>query len=430
MLDFALLCTRWGNSVRWFKYSTKPTRDGEGFKDIEMVDDWRLHMKWAKDGLIITSGNWRYLHELDSYREFGYEIFSPTVASAKLEIDRDAGMEAMKAAGIDIAPYEIFDSLQDAEKFALKADSCYVFKPLGDEADKSLTYVAHDPADLVGWLRQKISGGKKLKGKCMLQEKLDMVGEISVSGWFGPNGFLPNKYQLCFEFKKLMPGDIGQNTGEMGSVVQYVETDKLVTEALLPMAPILKVLGHRGDFCISGGIDPQGKFWPFEFTARLGWPAFFLQCASHKGDPAKWMRDLLDGKDTLRVTNDVCIGVVVGQPPFPIYEAKPEQVEGNPIAGIEEDDPAVHLVSAMKSKGPRMEGDKIVEDMILQTTGPYVLAATGLGKTVKKAQDKVYKTLGNIKIKDMLYRNDIGSSLEEKLPIMHKHAYAVEMDFE
>lgn len=426
-LDMAIRFAAADHDVRWYRYSTKPTRDGEGFKGFKIVDDWRPHMEWARDGLILTTGNWRFIHELDRYRDFGYRIFAPTVASARLEIDRSAGMEAMKAVGIELPAYQSFDSLEAAERFARRSDRAWVHKPLGDESDKSLTYVSRDPADLCGWLRRQIAHGKKPKGEVMLQEKIDMLCELGVSGWFGSEGFLEDKWQVCFEHKNLMDGEHGPATGEMGTVCQYVETDKLADEMLRPMAPILQALGHRGDFAIGCGIDNHGKAWPFEFTARCGWPAFFIQMASHRGDPAKWMRDLLDGKDSLKVSYDVAIGVVCAQPRFPYANSPADLVEGNPIAGGDRVLDNIHFVSAMVGKGPRMDAGRVVDGPVYETTGEYVLVATGLGKTIERARAKVYQTVDDIHFPDMMYRQDIGEKVMKALPGLHRHGYATEM---
>jgi len=431
-LDFAMRCAAADHEVRWFRYSPPgkpPLRDGEGIKGFTIVDDWREHMGWVgRDGLIVTTGNWRFLHELDRYRDMGFKVFSPTVASARLEINRAAGMDAMQSAGIDVPPYQVFGSLEDAERFARKSDRAWVHKPMGDEADKALTYVASDPADMCGWLRRQIASGKTLKGQCMLQEKIDMLAEVGVSGWFGPDGFLPDRWQVCFEHKNLMEGERGPATGEMGTICQYVEDDKLAEQMLKPMEPILRALGHRGDFAVGAGIDTQGRAWPFEFTCRLGWPAFFLQVASHRGDPAKWMRDLLDGRDSLKVSYDVAIGVVMAQPRFPYANSPPEMVEGVPIAGVEDVLDDVHLVSAMIGKGPRMEGGKAVEGPTHQTTGEMVLVATALGKTVDRARAKVYRTIDGIRFPNAIYRSDIGCKVIEAMPALHRFGYAMEME--
>lgn len=424
-LDFALRCAAWGHSVRLFRYSPRrPIRDGDGFRQIEIVDDFRPHMAWARDGLILNTGNCAFLADIDRYREFGFKIFSPTRRSAALEIDRKTGMDAMEAAGIRLAPYQMFDSLEDAEKAARRSDKAYVFKTMGDENDKSMTFVSHDPAEMVGWIRRKIAKGVSLKGQCMLQEKIDADFEIGVNGWMGPSGFLRGKFQVSFEHKPLMSGDIGPNTGEMISVSKYVETDPIVDELLKPLEPILRTLGHLGDFCVGAMIDKAGNPWPLEHTARCGYPALFGQMATHKGDPAKWMRDLLDDKDTLRVSDDVCMAVVVGQPYFPYNKSSPSDVEGNPISGLEEVLDDVHLCAVMVGKGPVMEGGKIVDRPQYQTAGEYVLVATGTGQTIDAARKRVYKTIDQIHFPNMMYRDDGGEKVEKSLPFMKKHGYA------
>ena len=426
-LDFCARAAADGHEVRWFRVTKHPM--GRGFHGVKVIDDWRASMAWAKDGLIVTTGNAKWLQELDRYRDLGFKIFAPTVASAKLEIDRSAGMDAMKAVGIDLPHYEQFPTLEAAEAFARKSDKAYVFKPLGSEDDKSLTYVSSSPADMVGWIQRQRERGMVLKSPCMLQEKIDMVSELGVSGWFGPEGFLPNKWQMCFEHKKLCNDDKGPSTGEMGTVCKYSETDRLAEEMLLPMEPILRTLGHRGDFAIGCGIDSKGKAWPFEFTCRLGWPAFFIQVASHKGDVCQWMRDLLDGKDTLKVDYRPAIGVVMAQPPFPQWNGKPECVDGNPISGMEDVWDQVHPCMMQIAKGPYMDGGKVKDGPIHQTAGEQICVVTGLGATVEKARKSVYEAVSEIGFSDALYRTDIGLKLEDELPKLHKLGWAEGIEF-
>jgi len=428
-LDFALRCIDAGHDVRWFKYPDKGkvTRDGEGFKGLNIIDEWKPSMPWARDGLIICSGNFKYIYELDRFRDLGYKVFGPTVKSAELEINRKAGMDVMKSVGIDTPPYFMFDSLEDAEKFARKAQDGYAFKTLGDEADKSLSYVASDPAQLAGWIRQKIDRGMVLKGPCMLQEKIDMLCDFGAAGWMGPEGFLPDKMEISFEHKKLMNGEIGCNTGEQGTLIQIVESDRLIDECLLPLEPVLRALGHCGDFSIGVGIDTKGKAWPFEFTARMGWPDFHIRMATTKGDPAQWMRDWLDGKDTLKVTRDPAIGVVMAHGMYPHGKSPPETVENIPIYGLDEVWNDVHPVAVMLGNGPQMKGGKVVDGPVFKTSGEYVLVATGTGKTVTKAKENVYKTIDKIKFSDAAYRTDISDKVIKVLPKLHGFGYATTM---
>ncbi|MDA8249425.1 MAG: hypothetical protein M0Z28_09610 [Rhodospirillales bacterium] len=433
-LDFVLRAAAAGHDVRWYRHSPrKPIHDGDGFAGFQRVADWRQHMAWAREGLIVNTGNAALLHELDRYRELpGYDraIFGPSVASARLEIDRGAGMEAFKAVGIELVPYQTVASLDEAEAVARRTDRALVFKPAGSTEDKSATYVAKDPADLVGWLRRKKARGGLGKGPFMLQDKLDMVGELSVAGWFGPEGFLPDKWNVCAEFKKFMAGDIGMATGEMGSVTQYVRSDKLAAEALEPLAPILRTLGHRGDICVSGGMDARGRFSPFEFTCRFGYPAWFNQSACHRGDPVEWMRDLLAGRDTLRVSHDVCVSVVLGAGRFPHNATPPDQIEGLPIAGVEDVIDDLHLCQVMRGMAPVMQGGEVVDVPTCQVAGEYVAVATGTAPTVEAARKSVYATVDAVAFPDKMYRNDIGCSLRESLPKFHAHGYYADMRYD
>ncbi len=427
-LDFALRCAAAGDTVRLYRHMPKrKERYAEGFSEITLVDDWRASMPWAREGLIVLTGNFALLHELDRYREFGYQIFAPTVASARLEIDRMAGMKAAQAAGLAVPEFHVFSSLEETEKFARKQDRGFVFKPAGDEENKAMTYVASDPADLVGWLQRQIKSGKQMK-QCLLQEKVDVLSELGVSGWMGPEGFLRDKWQICIEHKRLMVGEHGPATGEMGSVCQYVETDRLADEMLTPLEPVLRTLGHRGDFAVGAIVDTAGKAWFLEVTARCGYPAWWIQTASHRGNPSKWMLDLLKGKDSLRVSYDVAIGVVCAQPPFPYgHDVPVSMVEGNPIAGVDDVADQVHLASVMKAKGPVWRDSKIVEEQTYETTGPYVLVCTGLGKTVERARQKVYRAVDSVKFADKLFRNDIGLKVIDSLSEMRNHGYCLDM---
>lgn len=427
-LDFALRCADAGHSVKWYRFSKKPCRDGEGFPGIEIVPSWREHMKWAKSGVILTTANHKFLKELDTFRDFGFPIFAPTAASAELEIDRAAGMKVLEKAGCNIPPYKTFDSLQAAEAFARKSDQAWVFKTLGDEDDKSLSFVSADPAELVGWLQRKQAQGVKLKGPCMLQEKIEMIAEVGAACWMGSKGFLRDKIEVSFEHKKLMPGELGPNTGEQGTVCQYAEKDPVGDDILYAMEDVFMKLGHRGDLNINGGVDRKGRYWPFEFTCRLGWPDFYIRTAMHKGDPVQWMRDAMMGKDTLKVRREVAIGVVCSIPPYPHDPAPPEMVEGNPIGGLEAIWDDVHPVQMMMGKGPVMKSGAVVEGRQFQTTGDYVLVTTGLGKTVTDAQKAVYAVTEHVRIPNLQYRNDIGEKVKGKLKELHALGYATDME--
>lgn len=431
-LDFCYRCVEAGHKVKWFLRPSKPgekAKDGKGFAGIERVDDWRPSMKWAKDGLVWVAHNAMYLKDLDNWRDFGFPIFAPSYRSAQLEINRGAGMKALEQHGIPVPEYHTFPTLEAAEQYAAKQSEPLVFKTMGDEEDKSLTCVAHSAAEMVETIRGWRAKGMKLKGPCMLQTRIDGI-EMGVSGWMGPQGFLEKKWNHNFEYKRLMPGDYGPNTGEQGTVIQYARRSKLADQVLAPLESFLLGLGHRGDVDVNCIIEKKtGTPYVLEFTCRPGWPHHQIVQATHGKDPAAWMRELLEGRDTLDVSYDCAIGVVVTQPPYPEPAKDLERVEGVPIYGTEDVWEHVHPWQMMFAKGCDMEGGKIVERDIPKTTGDYIMVVSATGKTVSEASDRCYEAVGKIKVKNMQVRNDVGADLKKKLPTLHNLGYCPELEF-
>ena len=425
-LSFCWRCVLAGHKVRWYvkpkPCNNKQTGDGFG---IEKIGNWVSSVMWAD--LVFATTNDDYMERLDSLKSRA-KIFAPSKKSADLEVKRADGMKFLESHGIDVPSYKTFPSLKEAESYVQKKPGRYVFKTLGDHEDKSLSYCSKDPADMVARLQRWQQMNMNPKGEVMLQEFIPGI-EIGVSRWMGSKGWVgpPNEN---FEFKKLMAGDIGPNTGEMGTVMKYTGESKLFDEVLKPMTEGIRKLGHLGDIDINCIVDEKGKAWPLEFTSRPGWPAFNIMMSEHKGDPAKWMLDAINGKDTLQVTDEVAIGVVIAQPDFPYGKMKEEEKAGMPIYGVtEKNQKYIHPQAVKMDKLPDMEGDKVVEKTMWATAGDYLAVVTGMGKTIKQAQKRVYKTVDDICVANMLYRSDIGDRLQESLVELHKHGFGVSFEF-
>jgi phosphoribosylamine---glycine ligase len=415
-----------GHVVRFFMKPdarTNPKRL-DGFPRIQKVSNWADHVKWAD--LIFVTGNDTYIPQLERRKQEGAKYFGPSVASRDLEVKRSFGMDFLKKHDIDTPPYRTFKSLKEAESFCWKSDYRWVFKTLGDNEDKSLSYCSKSPADMIARLQRWQKIGMNPKGEVMLQEFIPGM-EYAVSRWMGKNGWIGLPC-VNWEYKKLMPGNYGPNTGEMGTVMQYVRKDKIYSDILEPLGKSLQALGHLGDIDINCIIDEKGKAWPLEFTVRPGWPAFNLMLELHKGDPVKWMQDALEGKDTLEVIQDSAVCVVISQPDFPYSKMGYDKTEGIPIYGLTRSvlrhfQPQAVMIQTM----PDMEGTKAVERPLWVTSGEYVGVVTATGSSVSQAIHRAYKTCDEIEIADKIVRNDIGKNLEEDLPKLKKMGYAEEV---
>jgi len=426
-LDLILRCVSAGHSVRYFLRKENNQGIGRGFPGIEYVDNWATSMKWAD--LVCCTGNDQFLERIDYFRKQGVCFYGPSAASAKLELNRQAGMEFFKKHGIECPEYQTFETLDDALAYQVKSEERHVFKTLGDEEDKSLSYVGKTPADMVARIQRWKKLGMTLKGPCMLQQFIPGI-EFGVSRWMGSDGFIGLANEN-FEHKKLLSGNCGPNCGEAGTVQKYVTASKLYDAVLAPLEEGLVKLKHLGDVDVNCIIDEAGKAWPLEFTMRPGWPANNIMAACHKGDPVQWMLDACNGEDTLEVSTAIACGIVLAQPDYPYSKATKAETLDVPIYGVTDKNRKFIAPQSVKmAKLPQMVDGAVKEAPMWATCGDYLAVVTGTGKSVKVACERAYKTLKELHVPDAMYRDDIGEGLAKSLPELYKHGYATEFKYE
>jgi phosphoribosylamine--glycine ligase len=428
-LSFACRAAQAGHEVRWFVRNADSINPdmGRGFKDIQKVYNWIASVRWAD--LIFPTSNCAFMPQLTKLMREGYPIFGPTTQSAALEINRGEGLQLLAEYGIESAPYQTFKSFKDAYRHVESTTGRFVFKTLGDEEDKSLTYVSKGPADMLAWLEQKMKTSS-VKGEVMLQEFVEGI-ELGVSRFMGGRGFV-GPYNESFEHKKLMSGNYGPNTGEMGTVAYFTKESKLGEETLGKLEYALLDRGHRGDVALGFMIDKQGVPRPNEWTVRPGWPIWHMMAASVRDDPCQWMLDALNGVDSTSFKEDIGACIVVGTPPMPNRGDAKERANttGKPIYGVTNGN-RKHLnpVDVMLQPMPDMEGDKLVRRPMWCTSGCYNVVVTGFGRDVKQATERAYKTTKQLHVSNMLVRDDVGEKLKETLPILHNQGFALHCEY-
>ena len=424
-LSFALRAQAAGHAVRWF-VKPRPSNSpdvGKGFKGVERVDNWVAHAGWAD--LIISTSNDDYIERLSFFAKKGYPVFAPSPESAKLEISRKDGMRLLEKCGIECVPYKTFASMADAEKHVRKTEERFVFKTLGDNEDKSLTYVSKSPADLIAWMQRT----PPPKGEVMLQSFVKGI-EMGVSRFMGSKGWV-GQYNESFEHKKLMPGNYGPNTGEMGTIAYFTPESKLGNETLGKLEEELLKRGHRGDTALGFMIDEAGKPWPTEWTCRLGWPIANMMLGATKGDPVVWMRDALDGKDTTTFSEDIGCCLILAHGDFPHGNFTKKQVAGVPVYGVTRGTlPHLHPQAVQLMTLPAMiTEDKVKDKEMWATAGDYVAVIDGFGKSVSQAAKRAYSTVEKLHIANPIVRDDVGEALEHQLPKLHAMGYATHCNY-
>lgn len=431
-LDFAMRAQEDGHQVVWFDRHRKDGSVRQAGKGIvpKLIDYDLLRSKyidWAD--LIFLPDNTHYLDMLEPHRLRGAPIFGPGMEAAEWELDRDRGQEVMKKAGLRTIKSVPFHDYDDAAKFIEKHPTYLVSKPSGD-ADKAMSYVADDAASLIHMMTDRWKKNEKYRSDArkhgfLLQEKVKGV-EMAVGGIYGPGGWVDCWYEN-FEYKKLMNGDLGPNTGEMGTLSMWTAKSKLADVALKPMTRQLKAIDYVGFIDIAGMIDEQGEFWPFEFTMRPFWPGFHNIMATMEGDPAQQMVDCIMGRDTWQIAEGTtCVSVVIAIPDFPYSHLTQREVCGIPVYANAERK-QVHLCEVQLTEDiPCMVGEQVMRMPCYSTAGDYVAVVTGCGETITGARRSVYSAVKKVKVPgNSFYRTDIGSGrMISGLPELQKHGFA------
>ena len=425
MLDFAVRAKADGHQVKWFIARTVKTMHiGKGLGDF--VADWRDWMRWAD--LVILPDNTRYLREVDAWRKReGTLVVGASMETAAWELDRNCGQQVFKKHGIAVPPYKEFAKYDEAIAYVKKEDRRFVSKPCGDEPDKSLSYVAKSPADMV-YMLERWKKAQRHKGNFILQEFIGGT-EMAVGAWCGPHGF---NVGFCenWEFKKLMAGETGPATGEMGTVVRIVKRSKLADLVLKPLEATLVKMKYVGYVDVNCIIDDEGNPWPLEFTMRKGWPTFNIQQALVQGDTVQWLADLANGRDSKPFLMDaVAVGVVMAIPDFPYSHLTRKDVVGIPLYGLKKPvTPNVHLCEVMQGHAPQTIQGTIKDAPCLVTAGDYLLVASGTGDTVRSAARAAYRTMKKIEVPNSpFWRPDIGQRLEKQLPTIQAKGFAKDL---
>lgn len=424
------LAMRWqdaGHQVRWFFRQTERNAPiGKGL--VAKVDDWREWIRWAD--LVILADNTKYLRELDVWRSArGVPIIGATQGAAEWELDRTLGQRLLKKVGVPILPFREFTRYDDAIAYVKRENRRFVSKPLGDEPDKSLSYVAKSAPDLIYMLERWKKKGRHKSG-FILQEHVSGC-EMAVGGFFGPSGFAAGWWEN-WEFKALMPGDKGPNCGEMGTVIRLTKTSRLADKMLKPLEGELERLGYTGYVDVNCIVDEAGNAWPLEFTMRFGWPTFNIQQELFEGDSAEWLADLSGGRDAKRLAYEsLAVGVVMALPQFPYPGTPMENVVGVPVYGLTQSlMPHVHPGEMMMGAAPAERDGRIEDAPMLLTAGTYVLVASGRGESVRQAAGRAYRVLDRLSAPaSPFWRTDIGARLKTQLPAIQAKGYAKGMAY-
>lgn len=338
----------------------------------------------------------------DELRAAGKLVFGPGSDGARLEGSKAWMKEVLQDAGVPTAGYGAFADVGPALAFLRTLPGPWVVKTDGLAAGKGVlvTDSFEAAADDV---RAKLSGAAfgDAGRRVVIEEWLDGP-ELSLLCVCDGRRAVP--LAPAQDFKRLLDGDAGPNTGSMGaySPVPFLGPGVVAEVLERAVRPTLAALTTRG-------IDYRGVLYAglmltadgpkiVEYNVRFGDPEAQVVLPRSAGDLAALLAEAAEGhiKSEPQFDERAAVTVVLATEGYPL-----EPRIGDVIEGLEKAD-ALPDVTVFRA-GVAREGDQWV------TAGGRVLNVTGMGDDVAAARATAYDAVSVISWPGMHYRTDIAS---------------------
>jgi phosphoribosylamine--glycine ligase len=310
----------------------------------------------------------------------------------------------MEFARIPTAEARTFESAPAAIAYVEEQGGPVVVKADGLAAGKGVT-VCDGPADartaILEAMEQHRFGDA---GNSVLIEERMEGPELSILAFCDGQTVLP--LPAAQDFKRSLDGDLGPNTGGMGSYSPVpIATDAVIEEAmdriLNPVAAQLAQMGRHYVGVIYAGLmlTPAG-LKVVEFNCRFGDPETQAILPRLELDLGELMAATTQGSLAgmkVACSDRACVTVVAASGGYP--EADP-LVTGFEITGLEE---AEALGVQIFHSGTAEREGKLV------TSGGRVLSVSALGDDQAAARELAYRAMQRINFEGMRIRRDIAS---------------------
>ena len=340
----------------------------------------------------------------DRFQAAGLLLFGPPRAAALIESSKRFAKDLMARYKVPTARARVFNSYPEARDYAQEAPLPLVVKADGLAAGKGVV-VAHRRQDALEALRLQMEEKQfGAAGETVLIEECLSGPEVSVFA-FVDGGHVSTMTAAC-DYKRVGDGDVGPNTGGMGSFSPPPFWDRALEERVRAeiMEPVARALAENGSpyrGVLYGGLmlTADGPK-VVEFNCRLGDPETQVILPRLKTDLAEAMMMTAQGRleeASIRWEDTACVAVVVASGGYPgRYET------GHPISGLEElqnsDVTVFHAGTKACSRATEVVTD-----------GGRVLTVASLGSDLEEARSRVYANIGRVRFKDSFYRNDIAA---------------------
>ena len=370
---------------------------GIGAKDLEGITAFAKEN--AIDFAVVAPDDPLVLGAVDMLEAEGIPCFGPNKKAAIIEGSKVFSKDLMKKYGIPTAEYRVFDKMDEALTYLETAPIPTVVKADGLALGKGVTVaMTRDEAKnaVRSCMEDKVFGES---GSHIVIEEFLTGPEVSVLSFTDGNVVVPMVSSM--DHKRAGDGDVGPNTGGMGTVAPnpyYTEevAARCMEEIFLPTMKAMNAEGRTFKGCLYFGLmitDKGPKV--IEYNCRFGDPETQVVLPLLESDLLTVMEATAAGKlaeTEVKFSDKNACCVILASNGYPKQYEK-----GFPITIPEGLEAEVFIAGAKQ------------EDGVLKTNGGRVLGVTALGDTLEEAISKAYAEAGKVKFENAYCRKDIGA---------------------
>ena len=369
-----------------------------GAKDIDKIVSFAK--EHAIDFAVVAPDDPLAMGCVDRLHEVGIPCFGPDAKAARIEASKVFSKNLMKKYGIPTASYEVFNDPVKAMEYLADQSFPIVIKADGLALGKGVL-IPQDyeeaKAAVKSIMEDKAFGDS---GNEIVIEEFLTGPEVSVLAFTDGNAIAPMVSSM--DHKRAGDGDIGLNTGGMGTIAPnpcYTAevADRCMKEIYLPTLAAMRAEGCPFKGCLYFGlmITPNGPK-VIEYNCRFGDPETQVVLPLLKTDLLTVMQAVENetlGDLLVEWHDGAAACVILASGGYPGSYAK-----GKVMSFPETTPVNVTVYHA---------GDKL-QDGVLVTNGGRVLGVTATAPTLKEALEDAYQACETIDFEGKYMRHDIG----------------------
>jgi phosphoribosylamine--glycine ligase len=372
---------------------------------VPRIADWKAELPWvraaADEGIILFENVAEHRGALqDELRRDGFRVIGGSAYGDRLENDRGYAQRVLGDIGLQVCPVRTFHDRRAAVCFLQQNRGRRVLKINGGYD----TFVGEfeDGRDVLAFLTGLPPPQDGIES-FILMAHVEGV-EMGIGAYFDGEKFLAPSC-LDFEHKRFFPGDLGELTGEMGTVVTYERTRRFHALTLGRMEGLLRANGYCGYINLNTIVNRDG-IWPLEFTCRFGYPGYAILDPLQATSWANLFYAMVTrSAQHFETRPGFAVGIVLTTPPFPYQRPDVKVPVGLPVL--------VEETLSAEERAHLHYGEVGLQNGQLVTSGAYgwTMVVTGVADSIAQARERANGLAARVRTPNVRYRRDIGQRL-------------------